>query len=60
MTKMDGQIEYKNVECKFFNPKKKKRKIVPNKSQASDDELVDRQDTSDSEEMKEHPEFADA
>ena len=26
MTKMEGQIAMKNVECKFFNPKKKKRK----------------------------------
>ena len=27
MTKMDGQIGYKQQELKFFNPKKKKRKV---------------------------------
>ncbi len=40
MTKMEGQIGYKNVECKFFNPKKKKRK-VQQKHLTSDDEAPD-------------------
>lgn len=38
MTKMDGQITYKNVECKFFNPKKKKRKDQKKQQALTSDE----------------------
>ena len=53
MTKMEGQITYKNVECKFFNPKKKKRK--DQKKQAaltSEDEDLEQEVSDDSEEEK--------
>ena len=54
MTKMEGQIIYKNVECKFFNPKKKKRKNQKKQAAAltSDDDDVEHDASNDSEEEK--------
>jgi len=41
MTKMDGQIGYKNVECKFFNPKKKKLKAKQKQAMTSEEESME-------------------
>ena len=38
MTKVDGQIAYKNVECKFFNPKKKKLKAKQKQAMTSEED----------------------